>query len=59
MPCPPGAAFMITYTRNLMQSFRDGVDAVFALPAGSPLQAEDIETISYPVTWMSPLSRVI
>ena len=51
---------MITYTRNLMQSFRDrGVDAVFALPAGSPLQAEDIETISYPVTWMSPLSRVI
>ncbi len=51
---------MITYTRNLMQSFRDrGVDAVFALPAGSPLQAEDIETISHPVTWMSPLSRVI
>ena len=42
---------MITYTRNLMQSFHDrGVDAVFALPAGSSLQAEDIETISYPVT---------
>lgn len=51
---------IITYTRNLMQSFRDrGVDAVFALPAGSPLQDDDVETVSYPVTSMSPVSRAI
>ena len=51
---------IITYTRNLMQSFRDkGVDAVFALPTGSSLHEEDVETISFPVTSISPLSRAV
>ena len=51
---------IITYTRNLMQSFREkGVDAVFALPTGSTLHEEDVETIRFPVTSMSPLSRAV
>ena len=51
---------IITYTRNLMRSLRaKGVDAVFALPTGSPLLNENIETVDYPVTEMSPISRVL
>lgn len=51
---------IVTYTRNLMRSFQTkGVDAVFALPRGSPLLDEDVETVSYPVASMSPLSRVL
>ena len=51
---------IITYTRNLMQSFRSqGVNAVFALPVGSSLQNEDAETICLPVTELRSLSRVL
>lgn len=51
---------IITYTRNLMRSFQaKGVDAIFALPKGSHLLNEDVETLSYSVTSMSPLSRVL
>jgi glycosyltransferase involved in cell wall biosynthesis len=51
---------IITYTRNLMQSFRErSVEAVFALPVDSPLAREDVETVSFSVTSMSPISRAV
>ena len=50
---------IVTYTRNLMQTFRNrNVDAVFALPVDSEIP-EEISTIRFPVTGMSPLSRAI
>lgn len=50
---------IITYTRNLMQSFKTrGIDAVFALPNDSRLDV-DVERIHLPVTAMWPITRAV
>ena len=51
---------IITYTRNLMRSFKErNVDAVFALQQPSLLESEDAETQLFPVTDMRPITRAV
>ncbi len=50
---------IITYTRNLMESFdKRGVDAVFALPENSPLP-ERTQDMRFPVQNMSAITRAL
>lgn len=50
---------IITYTRNLMTSFKErGVNAVFALPNDSGIDV-DVERMHLPVTDMWPVTRAV